>query len=67
LLVALVIAAIAGLGRDQMSAAQLAMLCGMSSVLAAWALVLAILRWRKRRAASARRCDVGMARYRNMP
>jgi undecaprenyl pyrophosphate phosphatase UppP len=48
LLVALVIAAIAGLGRDQMSGAQLAMLCGMSSVLVAWALVLAILRRRKR-------------------
>jgi hypothetical protein len=48
LLVALVIAALAGLGRHQMSDYQLAMLCGMSSVLAAWALVLAILRWRKR-------------------
>lgn len=48
LLVALVIAALAGLGRHQMSDYQLAMLCGTSLVLVAWALVLAILRWRKR-------------------
>ena len=48
LLVALVLAAIAGLGRDQMSDDQLGMLCGMSSALAAWGLVLAILHWRKR-------------------
>lgn len=47
LLVALVIAAIAGLGRHQMSDYQLGMLCGMSAALGAWAVVLAVLRWRR--------------------
>ena len=47
LLVALVIAAIAGLGRHQLGDYQLGMLCGMSAGLAAWGLVLAIVKWRR--------------------
>ena len=49
LLAALVFAAIAGLGRHQLLDYQLGMLCGMSVALAAWALVLGVLHWRKRR------------------
>jgi len=48
LLAALVLAVIAGLGRAQMSDYQLGMLCGMSVVFAAWGLMLAIVRWRRR-------------------
>ncbi|OOG53720.1 hypothetical protein [Rhodanobacter sp. C03] len=48
LLVALAIAALTALGRHQLSDHQLGMLCGMSSALAAWGLVLAILHWRRR-------------------
>ncbi|OOG49672.1 hypothetical protein [Rhodanobacter sp. C01] len=47
LLVALVIAAIAGLGRHQLGDYQLGMLCGMSGGLAAWGLVLAVVKWRR--------------------
>jgi len=47
LVVAMVIAAVAGLGRHQMSDYQLGMLYGMSAVLGVWGLVLAILHWRK--------------------
>lgn len=46
--VALVIAAVAGLGRHQLSDYQLGMLCGLCAALAAWALLLAILQRRKR-------------------
>ena len=49
LLVALVIAAVAGLERHQLSDYQLDMLCGMGAALGAWAVVLAVLRWRRRR------------------
>ncbi|HEV2682427.1 MAG TPA: hypothetical protein VGV14_18125 [Rhodanobacter sp.] len=49
LLAALGFAAIAGLGRHQLLDYQLGMLCGMSVALAAWALVLGVLHWRKRR------------------
>jgi hypothetical protein len=48
LLAALGFAAIAGLGRHQLLDYQLGMLCGMSVALAAWALVLGVLHWRKR-------------------
>jgi hypothetical protein len=48
LVVAMVIAAVAGLGRHQMNDYQLGMLCGMSVVFAAWGLMLAIVRWRRR-------------------
>lgn len=48
LFAALVFAAIAGLGRHQLLDYQLGMLCGLSAALAAWALVQAVLRWRKR-------------------
>ncbi|WP_077554359.1 hypothetical protein [Rhodanobacter sp. B04] len=51
LLVALVIAAIAGLGWHQLGDYQLGMLCGMSAALAAWGLVLAIMKWRRGRIA----------------
>ncbi len=48
LFVALVIAAIAAISWNQASDYQLGMLCGMSVGLAAWGLILAILRLRKR-------------------
>lgn len=49
LFVALVIAATAGLGRYRMSDYQFGMLCGMSAALGAWAVVSAVLRWRRQR------------------
>ncbi|GGY34503.1 hypothetical protein GCM10008098_29600 [Rhodanobacter panaciterrae] len=48
LFAALGFAGIAGLGRHQLLDYQLGMLCGMSAALAGWALVLAVLRWRRR-------------------
>jgi len=48
LLAALGFAGIAGLGRHQLLDYQLGMLCGLSAALAGWALVLAVLHWRKR-------------------
>ena len=48
LFAALVFAAIAWVGRHQLLDYQLGMLCGISAALAAWALVLAVLYWRKR-------------------
>jgi hypothetical protein len=47
-LAALVLAAIAGFGRRQMSDYQFVMLCGMSASFALWGLVLLALRWRSR-------------------
>jgi hypothetical protein len=47
LLVALVIAAVAWFGRDELADYQLGMLCGMSAVFGTWGLVLTVLRWRK--------------------
>lgn len=49
LVVAMVIAVVAGLGRHQMNDCQLGMLCSMSVVFAAWGLMLAIVCWRRRR------------------
>jgi hypothetical protein len=48
LLIALTFAVIAGIGRHQLGEYQLGMLCGMSAALAAWGLILAIARWRRR-------------------
>lgn len=48
LFAALGFTAIAGLGRHQLPDYQLGMLCGMSAALAGWALVLAVLHWRRR-------------------
>jgi hypothetical protein len=49
LLLALVLAAVAWLGRNQLVAYQLGMLCGMSAALGAWGLILAITYWRRGR------------------
>lgn len=49
LFMAVVFAAIAWLGRNQLLDYQLGMLCGMAAGLAAWGLLLAVLRWRRGR------------------
>ena len=49
LLVALVLAAIAWLGRNQLPDYQLGMLGGVAAGLATWGLLLAVLRWRRGR------------------
>lgn len=52
-LVALVMGAVAGLGRHRMSDDQFGMLCGMSAASAVWGLVLALLKWNRRRKGNA--------------